>query len=175
MADTHLIASKRLIQEYEPLDRTKHRNLFFAPESAHLIIPALLLRGYAIEDLLKAIWLRSGQLLFDEGEMIAKVRGISAHRLHEIASAVGKTAGFEMESSELRLLRRLTHFLRVSGRYPVAMNYYEEMPITEDRGSGEGRYPPGGWFPDSDESLFHEILEKLRFHHGALKYHGDRR
>jgi hypothetical protein len=105
-------------------ERAAHRKL----KGGRIVMPSLLsvramLLGYAIECVLKALWLRQGNKLVREG----KYRGVTGAGDHNLLS-LAEVAGFESTAIEADVLRRLSNFIRFAGRYPIAKTAYEMMP-----------------------------------------------
>ena len=88
----------------------------------------LLLAGLAVENLLKAIWVkqhRDDDALFecDPNGKKRLSRKLTHHRLGSLAHAVG----FKPTSDESELLSRLQHQVEWAGKYPVGLDHY--LPI----------------------------------------------
>lgn len=171
MADAHLIASRKLMDQYVSIDHTAYKSLYEAPEACYLIMPALLLRGYAIEALLKAIWLWNGGKLIEDGRLVNE---FANHDLAQMAGKVGNKVGFNLNDTQIALLERLSHIVRTSGRYPVSNKFEHERPIEDTQDRKRRVRNRGSWFYGPDEIMFHEILEIFHSHHGPLKFYGER-
>lgn len=112
----------------------------------------LMLRGFAVECLLKAIWLKKGHLLTQAGRLIPIQAG--AHDLVQIAQRVG----VRLSAREKDVLRRLSHFAAYAGRYPVPTRA-AAMKLT--RALGGGRSAPTVW-GGTDNSTFSALLRRLK-------------
>jgi hypothetical protein len=124
-------------------------------ESAHLgsalqmSIPSLLLAGFGLESLMKAIRLRQ---MFYRGEpMTAAKKGkvflvgtLKTHDLKHLAQQVG----VPLDASEEHLLDRLTTFVMWAGRYPVSIGE-------------EGLVPNAGEYTAADGSAVSAFARKL--------------
>jgi len=113
----------------------------------------LMLRGMAMECLLKAVWVKRSNAIVHDGKYV-KVPGAGQHDLPQLARAVG----FAVDSAELDLLRRLSHFIKYGGRYPVPREASDLMLIQSVQG---GRGPATSWATPTDYRLFDEILRRL--------------
>jgi hypothetical protein len=112
----------------------------------------LMLRGFAVECLLKAIWVKKGNLLTRGGRLVPIQAG--AHDLVQIAHRVG----FRLTAREKDVLRRLSHFATYAGRYPVPTRA-ADMALT--RAVGGGKAAPTTW-GSTDNSIFNAVLRRLK-------------
>jgi len=100
-----------------------HRKL----KGGKIVMPSLLsvramLLGYAIECILKGLWLKQGNKLVWEG----KYRGVSGAQDHNLLR-LAQVAGFETTATEAEVLRHISKFIRFAGRYPIAKTADEMM------------------------------------------------
>ena len=113
----------------------------------------LMLRGMAIECLLKALWVKRGHKLVEDGKYTS-VPGAGAHDLVQLAGVLQLT----MSDLEKDLLRRLSHFIEYGGRYPVPKNA-EKLRLTTSPGGG--RAAATTWATPSDQLLFGALVNRL--------------
>ena len=76
--------------------------------------PEMLLRGYAFERLLKALWVRAGNKLYEAGAYV-RPNGVRDHDLPQLARAVG----LSLSADQQHVLGMLSHYITVVGRYPL--------------------------------------------------------
>jgi hypothetical protein len=86
-------------------------------------VEALLL-GFAIECLLKAIYINGGNTLVKQGKYV-HVRNAADHDLIQLAAA----AGVSLTTTERRVLRKLTPFILFAGRYPIPKEANSMKPV----------------------------------------------
>ena len=79
--------------------------------------PILLLRACALECAFKAMWLRQGHKLGENGRLV-KIPGSHGHELVPLAAAVG----FSVSDAERAVLDRLSLW-NETGRYPTPLNW----------------------------------------------------
>jgi hypothetical protein len=79
---------------------------------------ALMLRGYALENLLKAIWIANGGKLSVSGEF-QRVPGTTDHRLDMLA----KRVGLGCDENRRNMLGALSNAILHFGRYPVPKSH----------------------------------------------------
>lgn len=111
---------------------------------------SLMLCGMAIENLLKALWLKQGNQLSVAGTF-QKVPGAGAHNLQQLASVTS----FAVSAVEGDVLRRLSHFIEYGGRYPVPKSP-QKLMLTSAPGSGKAAATT--WSTPADE----QCIEGLR-------------
>jgi len=114
------------------------------PREALLGHVVLMLRGMAVECLLKGLCLKRGNELVVDGKY-SRVPGASDHNLCELASAVD----FNVDYAEEAVLRRLSLFVQYGGRYPIPKSavIYGQAATT--------------WATPSDENVFNELVRRL--------------
>ena len=115
--------------------------------------PELMLRGMAVECLLKALWVKRGNRIVKDGEYVG-VPGAGSHNLVQVAGVLQ----LRLSRPEVDLLRRLTEFIEYGGRYPVPRNAQDLRPI---RRPGGGKAPGTGWFTPGDQLLFDNVIRRL--------------
>lgn len=115
-----------------------------------------MLLAMATECLLKALWLKQGGVLAENGAYRGILRG-SEHQLDELAVAVGAKAGIVFPHEDLELLKLVSNWI-VVGRYPI--------PRTHDRLSALERVPHGrpiprrSW-PEEPVARLRELTQQL--------------
>jgi hypothetical protein len=155
VADDLLIASQVLKERAASLDLTSLVAGDPIPVEGRLGAVELMLKGMAIECLLKALWLKRGNMLIKNGKYV-RVRGAGDHDLPQLASA----AKFVINDLETDLLRRLSHFIQYGGRYPVPRDAAKLRPTRSLRG---GNAPATTWSSPSDGKLFDALVSRLVF------------
>ena len=113
----------------------------------------LMLRGMAIECLLKALWLKQGRALVKDGHFKG-VAGAGAHDLPQLTLAVA----FPLSDLEKDLLRRLSHFIEYGGRYPVPKDA-NKLRLTPAPGGGKASATT--WSTPTDNQLFDALILRL--------------
>lgn len=113
----------------------------------------LMLAGMAIECLLKALWVKQGHELAKDGEYV-RVSGAGAHDLVQLADVLQLT----LTDLERDVLRRLSHFIEYSGRYPVPKNALKLLLTRSPRG---GRSSSTTWTTPGDQTIFDEFVTPL--------------
>ncbi|MFN9577875.1 MAG: hypothetical protein ACK53W_00540 [Gemmatimonadota bacterium] len=127
------------------LDRAPH-------EPGCLVLPALMLRGFALENLLRAVQARK-QPLVQGGKL--SLNGSKSHRLLELAEAVLGPFRERVQILDLGMLQSLTAAVRYSGRYPVPVEPGETVVV---RGTFE---EPGASWDREKETRFRMMVLRL--------------
>ncbi|OGQ95141.1 MAG: hypothetical protein A2521_00335 [Deltaproteobacteria bacterium RIFOXYD12_FULL_57_12] len=117
-----------------------------------------MLRAMAIENLFKGVWLRSGEILAEDGSFKG-IPGASNHKLLSLAEKVAEKIEFNFSKEEYILLDRLSYCI-VFGRYPVQKNWSIGQGIPHPTGSSG--LPGYQWSLPRDEILVESIIGKLR-------------
>jgi hypothetical protein len=86
----------------------------------------LMLRGCAVECLLKALYVAAGNVLARDGDYI-RPPGVADHDLIRLAQA----AGFLMSAAERSLLKLLSYWIK-QGRYPLMANWAQRPSFSRD-------------------------------------------
>jgi hypothetical protein len=94
----------------------------------------LMLCGFAIECLLKALWVKKGNQIAKDGEYI-KVMKTENHDLVALCQKIG----FPLNPKEKVILVKLSELARATGRYPIAMSHSKMHDETEQWSSEEDR------------------------------------
>jgi len=114
------------------------------PNAWRLHPSELMLKGMAIECHLKALWVKRGHKLVQDGKYVP-VPGAGDHDLVQLAGVLQLT----LSDVEKDLLRRLSHFIEYGGRYPVPKNA-EKL-----------RTSATSWTTPSDNLLFDAVASRL--------------
>lgn len=117
--------------------------------------PSLMLFAFAIECLLKAIYLRSGGVLYADGKY-QRPKGLkSSHNLLELAEAFGSSHIFSDDDREILDLMSAQN---EKGRYPVHTRFdaYGLQPPNE---KGESKFY-GLWGPRRNEQVY-QVLQVI--------------
>ena len=116
------------------------------PDEGKILFPELMLSGFAVECLLKALWLKNGNALAKNGKYL-KVKGAANHNLLQLADAVG----FHLDANARDVLKRLSIIMTSGGRYPIPIDWSARR-IQKLNGGGEGC--PEYWqYPTNDQIL----------------------
>ena len=155
-ADDLLNASGVLTREREAVLKREpeHTDVKSALAATMLRPVELMLRGMALECLMKAVWLKRGGR-FVEGDGFRDFAGGRKHDLIEMANALR----LKLLPREEDVLDRLTAFVRFAGRYPVPIRA-SESSLRPIRDSG-GMAAPTVW-PSHDDANFGDILANVK-------------
>jgi hypothetical protein len=123
------------------------------PPESRVGAVCLMLRGMAVECLLKGLWLRHGNELVRDGRYIG-IPGAGDHNLVQIASAVA----FAVSVEEKDVLRRLSHFIEYGGRYPIPRNA-DKLKLTRSPGGGSSAATT--WTSPQDQQVLEGIVVRL--------------
>lgn len=115
--------------------------------------PELMLRGMAVECLLKALWVTRGHLLAVNG----RYKGIPSTKEHDLVR-LAAALDLELSALERDVLRRLSAFSQYGGRYPVPKQATELQLVPSPSG---GRTAATTWTTPDDYLLFEEIVRQL--------------
>lgn len=115
--------------------------------------PELMLRGMAIECLLKAVWVARGQALVENGEY-KRIPKAQDHDLQQLAAALG----LRLSDLESDVLLRLSTFIRHGGRYPIPKRATELLLVASPRG---GRTATTTWTTPQDYDICEGIVRQL--------------
>jgi len=115
MSADHLLAAARVLRrEYRSFNMDLSDNTEIPPEEK--LLPSIfLLYGFALENLLKALFLKNGGVLVKDGRYCGK----NNHRLHTLA----EKSAFSVSSTEKTVLQGLSKKLVSSARYPIGTCY----------------------------------------------------
>jgi hypothetical protein len=114
---------------------------------------ALMLKGMALECLLKGLWLIRGNSLVLDGKYIG-VPSAGDHDLVQLAHVIG----FKLTTLERDTARRLSCFIEYGGRYPIPRTAEKLMLIRSPTG---GAAQSTHWMTPSDNELFAAVVDRL--------------
>jgi hypothetical protein len=116
-----------------------------------------MLRGMAIEVLLKGLWVDYGGTL-TENNQYKKISGTLEHNLLSLAEGISKVVSLTLSSDERFLLERLSISI-VSGRYPIQKKWETMKP----RELPTGDYGPLEiWYIPKDDIAFSAMVDKFK-------------
>jgi hypothetical protein len=116
------------------------------PDEGKILWPELMLRGFAIECLLKALYLKRGNKLAVAGKYVG-VKGAAEHDLVQLSDAVC----VRLTPAQRDVLKRLSIVMTAGGRYPIPRNW-SIGKIQRLRGGGKGP-PTYAVMPKDDDTL----------------------
>lgn len=125
-------------------------------EIPHSVWVALMLRGYAVENLFKGRWVQKGNALSESGRY-QRIPGIGDHNLVQTAN----TVGLSCSEPRTNVLHALTNAIRYLGRYPVPLNHHQMAVHTAERPDEKSL-----WCPDY-EAEFWSLVSELA---GGFKF-----
>lgn len=111
----------------------------------------LMLRAYSLECFFKAIWLKKGNTLCENGEFKKNLNPKPPHDLFKLSQIVGIS---NFEKNEKDLLKKLSQFSLVYGRYPIPLSYKKNVRLD---------------FPVHHIEVFKNIIKKLLKHFPSKK------
>ncbi len=124
------------------------------------LIPVyMMLAGYALECLLKGIYLNFGSLIESEGKLKSWWKS-NGHNLNAIADKINNDANREvvrLNEKEQFLLDRLNVYILWAGRYPIPTEYKAKMPVKFQNGSAAPLY----MVTNKDKERIDEVFERL--------------
>ena len=106
-----------------------------------------MLRGMAIECLLKATWLKRGNLIVEDGEF-AGIPGVPAHQLLQMAK---KTLQPERMTTEREIILEVLTRAITNGRYPIPKRQYDPR---------FNEWLPHSWSP-AHEAVLRALVDEL--------------
>lgn len=95
------------------------------PLEFDVLLPALMLLGYAIESFLKAIWVKNGNILAKDG----KFEDTLKCKAHDLV-AIAKTVQINFDTKEEDILKRLSWVITAIGRYPIGKSLPKIWPFS---------------------------------------------
>ncbi len=120
----------------------------------HMVVR--MLRGMAVECLLKAIWLKKGGTLAHKGNY-RTIPGTKDHDLYLLATKVSESTALGLTVEEMKILSRLSYAI-TSGRYPIQKSVTGRKPSTPKM---DGRIRWHKWEIPKDDEMFESIVGKL--------------
>lgn len=124
------------------------------PDEDKVLFPELMLRALSLECLLKALWLKQGNKIAEDGEYKG-VKGAGDHDLLQLAAVVG----LKLDKTEKDVLKRLSKIMTSNGRYPIPKNW-KAGRIQEWHGGNIG--PPGFWRHPSDDQVLSRVVNDVK-------------
>lgn len=113
----HHLSAKKLFKSYKnSLKEMQKNGTGKVPTSFWLSDPMLLLEGFAIETLLKGLYLVDGGKLSQDGKLLPLSKS------HDLATWCKRT-NTAIDSKEENLFKFLTLIIKSYGRYPVPLHY----------------------------------------------------
>ena len=145
MSADELFATARVLKrQREAVSRDENRPGDLVPDESRVGAVEKMLQGFAVECLLKALWIKQGYRLADEGRFV-RVSGVKdQHDLRQLAKVVGLTTDGEQNG----LLDRLSVFTKTVGRYPI--------PTSQHNKSG------AWWTSPTDDQMLDDLVTELR-------------
>jgi hypothetical protein len=113
-----LFAAARVLRPTRDSARTALENVKEGdsmPDEGMLHAPEMMLRGFAVECLLKGLWVRQGNKLAENGKYVRVPNIKNEHDLVGLAVEVG----FTMTAEQRDLLEHLSVYTITVGRYPI--------------------------------------------------------
>jgi hypothetical protein len=120
----------------------------------HMVVK--MLRGMALECLLKAIWLKTGGRLTNKGKYRG-ILGTKDHDLYSLATKVSENIELGLTTQEKKILSRLS-FAITYGRYPIQKSVTGRKPSTPKT---DEMIKWNKWEIPKDDELFESIVGKL--------------
>lgn len=117
------------------------------PPEGRILNSEIMLKGFAVECLLKAIWVKNGNVLATNGRL-QKIPNVGSHKLVQLVTKLG----ISISPQQKDLLNRLEIFLTATGRYPVA-TAWETTKLTN---SPKG--PPTRWAMPADDNIYDSLV-----------------
>lgn len=148
-----VISAQILLKKYNSVDIHGLEVGDSIPEEAQVLSSVMLLYGFGIECLLKALWLKRGNTIVDDGKYIG-IKGVQDHKLHELADALS----FRISKEERELLIRISVFITSTGRYPIAKNWNE----TRIKKYYKGGYGSPTHINSGDFPLLDDIVDRIQ-------------
>jgi len=123
------------------------------PDEGKILFPELMLTGFAVECLLKALWLKHGNKLAVRGKYVG-VKGAADHALLQLAD----TVGLHLNRRARDVLKRLAIIMTSGGRYPIPRDWSARR-IQKLRGGGKGI--PEFWQHPTDDQTIEGVVAAL--------------
>lgn len=140
----------------KPSDKPRDRDYKKVWDYIKIHMVVRMLRGMAIECLLKAIWLKGGGTLAHKGEY-RSILGTRDHDLYSLATKVSESTELGLTTEEMKILSRLS-FAITAGRYPIQKSATGRKPSTPKMNE---RIRWNKWEIPKDDELFESIVGKL--------------
>ena len=114
----------------------------------------LMLRGYAIECLLKGLWVSLGNEITEDGKL-KKIPNVNMHDLVKISEIVN----LSLSDKEKTILARLKIYTTSMGRYPIPTNWQHTKIQRWPDGSESF---PGIWTSPTDYEILENFIERIK-------------
>jgi hypothetical protein len=143
-ADQLLATARVLKRQQEAVNVDEIRTGDPVPDEGRVGAVEKMLRGFAVECLLKGLWVKQGHELASGGKFVG-VSGVKdQHDLRQLAKAVD----FTINDDQKDLFKRLSAYIKFVGRYPIPTQ-------------GGGDY--GAWWRSpTDDQMLEDIVTELR-------------
>jgi hypothetical protein len=149
-----LLSAARLLRAARDAARQSTIKVGDAVSDGERAFPSeIMLRGFALECLFKALWVKRGHVLALQGKL-RRTPGAGNHELLQLAD----TLEFKCEPNERDLLKRLSLFTTSVGRYPIATDW-SKTKIQKAFSGGTG--PPTYWMSPSDDDAYSAVLTRI--------------
>ncbi|MCH8294977.1 hypothetical protein IH992_28160, partial [Candidatus Poribacteria bacterium] len=152
-ADSLQAAARILKAHRDRFDPTQLNVGDNVPDEGKVLFPELMLKGFAVENLLKALWLKHGNKLAVGGKYVG-IKGAANHDLLQLAD----TVGLHFNRRERDVLKRLSIIMTSSGRYPIPRDWSARR-IQKLHGGGKGI--PTFWQCPTDDQTLEGVVESL--------------
>jgi hypothetical protein len=123
------------------------------PDDGKTLFPELMLTGFAVECMLKALWVKRGNKLAVRGKYVG-VKGAAGHALLQLADTVGLC----LDPRARDVLKRLSIIMTSAGRYPIPRDWSVRR-IQKLRGGGKGI--PEFWQHPADNQTIEGVVTAL--------------
>ena len=124
------------------------------PYDIQILFPEIMLRGFAVECLLKALWVKRGEKLVSDGEYKG-IPGASDHNLLQLADV----NGINLTKSQRDVLKRISLIMVSFGRYPIPKKWIDNK-TQKLHPSGKGRQ--SYWMDKSDSERLEGIIREIQ-------------
>jgi hypothetical protein len=153
-ADCLQTAARILKSHRDRFDPTQLKVRDDVPDEGKILFPELMLTGFAIEYLLKALWIKQGNKLAVGGRYV-RVKGAADHALLQLADAVC----LDLDGNARDVLKRLSIIMTSGGRYPIPRDWLARK-IQKLHGGGKGS--PEFWQHPRDDQLLEKVFAMLQ-------------
>lgn len=154
-AAERFMASVRILRGHtNNFDPTRGETGDPIPDEGLALSVVPLLRGFAIECLLKALFLKKSCGYLAENGKYIDITGAGANELVQISNAVSVT----FSADQRDVLKRLSIYMTSVGRYPIAKDW-NRTKIQKQPTGGKG--PPTYWRYPTDDEIVDSIEEML--------------
>lgn len=152
-ADSLLAAAGILKDRRDRYDPRRLKVGNFVPDGGKILFPELMLRGFAVECLLKGLYVKARNTLASGGKYVG-VKGAGDHNLLQLAIAVR----FALTPPQKDVLKRLSIIMVGAGRYPITKDWSLRKIQKAFRG---GKGPQDFWCPPGDDRTLATLVDLL--------------